>query len=62
MDIIDSNIPMFLRGWLFNIAPLLATIVIITYTAPIFLVLVVPMGIIYFIVQVKFNVIVLFAL
>ena len=54
MDIIDSNIPMFLRGWLFNIAPLLATIVIITYTAPIFLALVVPMGIIYFVVQVRF--------
>ena len=55
MDIIDSNIPMFLRGWLFNIAPLLATIVIITYTAPIFWALVVPMGIIYFIVQVKLS-------
>ena len=31
LDVIDSNIPMFLGGWLFGLAPLLSTIVIITY-------------------------------
>ena len=55
LDVIDSNIPMFLRGWLFSMAPLLSTVVIITYTTPIFLVLLIPLGIFYFFVQVHFT-------
>ena len=52
LDVIDSNIPVFLRGWLFNIAPLLSTIIIITYTAPVFLAVLIPLGILYYLVQV----------
>ena len=53
LDVIDSNVPVFLRGWLFNIAPLLSTIIIITYSSPIFLVILFPLGILYYLVQVR---------
>ncbi len=51
LDVIDSNIPMYLRGWLFSIAPLVMTIVIVTYSSPIFLALLIPLGIIYYLIQ-----------
>lgn len=52
LDVIDSNIPVFLRGWLFVIAPLLSTCVLIIYTAPIILIVLVPLGVIYYVIQV----------
>ena len=55
LDVIDSNIPMFLRGWLFSLAPLLSTIVIITYSASVFLAVFIPLGIIYYFVQVNYD-------
>ena len=52
LDVIDSNIPVFLRGWLFVIAPLLSTCVLIIYTSPIILAVLVPLGIVYYVIQV----------
>ena len=52
LDVIDSNVPVFLRGWLFNIAPLLSTVVIITYSSPIFLAVLIPLGCFYYLIQV----------
>ena len=52
LDVIDSNIPVFLRGWLFVIAPLLSTCVLIIYTSPIILAVLAPLGIVYYIIQV----------
>lgn len=52
LDVIDSNVPVFLRTWLFCIAPLVSTIVLIVYTAPIMLAVLIPLGAIYFVVQV----------
>ena len=56
LDVIDSNIPVFLNGWLFVIAPLLSTCVLIIYTAPIILAVLVPLGIIYYVIQVNNSV------
>ena len=52
LDVIDSNIPVFLRGWLFVIAPLLSTCVLIIYTSPIILAVLAPLGIVYYVIQV----------
>ena len=52
LDVIDSNIPVFLRGWLFVIAPLLSTCVLIIYTSPIILAVMAPLGIMYYVIQV----------
>ena len=52
LDVIDSNVPVFLRGWLFNIAPLLSTVIIITYSSPIFLAVLFPLGLLYYLIQV----------
>ncbi len=55
LDVIDSNIPVFLRTWLFSIAPLLSTIVIIIYSSPIFLAVLIPMGGVYYLIQVRHS-------
>ncbi len=52
LDVIDSNLPVFLRSWLFVIAPLLSTMVLIIYTVPIIILVLVPMSILYYGIQV----------
>ena len=53
MDMVDFNIPLMLRQWFFQVVPLIATVVIISYGTPIFLVAVVPIGIVYVVVMVS---------
>ena len=53
LDIVDTSMPLFIRFWLFDIAPLLATVVIITYTTPVFLLVVLPMSVLYYMIQVS---------
>ena len=53
LDAIDFNIPLQLRQWFFQMIPLLATFIIISYGTPIFLVAVVPLGAFYVVVQVR---------
>lgn len=51
MDKLDFNIPMYTRFWFFQMTVMLSTLTLISYSTPIFLVVVVPIGIIYFIIQ-----------
>ena len=53
MDVVDFNMPLFIRAWLFAIAPLLSTMVVICYTTPYFLIVMLPMGIVYISLQVR---------
>ena len=53
MDNIDVNVPMYMNLWLFHVAFVVATIVLISYSTPIFLVLFVPLTIIFLVVQVS---------
>ncbi|ELU04115.1 hypothetical protein CAPTEDRAFT_1666 [Capitella teleta] len=51
MDAIDFNIPLQLRNWFFQLIPLIATLTIISYGTPIFLVGVVPIIVIFLYIQ-----------
>ena len=53
LDLIDSTMPLQLRQWLFAGAPLVATVIVISYSIPAFLCVVIPIVIIYLIVQVR---------
>ena len=55
MDNIDVNVPMYMNLWLFHVAFVVATIVLISYSTPIFLVLFVPLTIIFLVVQVSHH-------
>ena len=55
MDIIDSNLPMFIRFLVFNVSPVVSTIIVISYTTPIFLSIVLPIAIIYYSIQVGID-------
>ena len=45
MDMIDANVPLYLRAWLFATGPLLSTVVLVSYTTPIFIIVLVVLGI-----------------
>ena len=55
MDNIDVNVPMYMNLWLFHVAFVVATIVLISYSTPIFLVLFVPLTVIFLVVQVSYR-------
>ena len=55
VDYLDSNLPVMVRNFLYVINPLIATIVIVSYSTPIFLAVVVPVGVVYFFAQVGFR-------
>eukprot|EP00914_Ancora_sagittata_P000414 GHVO01001132.1.p1 GENE.GHVO01001132.1~~GHVO01001132.1.p1 ORF type:complete len:558 (+),score=36.54 GHVO01001132.1:161-1834(+) len=51
MDVVDVNIPITLRIWLGTFSGVVSTLFVISYSTPIFLVVVVPLGIFYYFVQ-----------
>ena len=53
MDVLDANMPLFIRQWLFNVAPVVVTVVLICYSTPIFVVILIPLVVIYIIMQVS---------
>ena len=53
VDVVDVNIPMGLRIWMGTFAACFSTIVVITYSTPIFLVVMVPLSVLYFFIQVE---------
>jgi len=55
LDALDTNIPLFLRGWLFCASLIVSSIVIISYTTPIFLLVVVPIGGVFVFAQRVYN-------
>ncbi|KAI0215965.1 Multidrug resistance-associated protein 1 [Lamellibrachia satsuma] len=51
VDTVDINIPMTIRIWISNSASVIATIIVISYSTPIFLSVVLPLGLFYYFVQ-----------
>ncbi|XP_072760188.1 multidrug resistance-associated protein 1 isoform X7 [Anoplolepis gracilipes] len=51
IDIIDNILPPVLRAWLFCLAAVVATLVVISYSTPIFILVIVPIGAIYYFIQ-----------
>jgi ABC-type multidrug transport system fused ATPase/permease subunit len=51
VDILDSNIPQFTQNLLITFAPLCSTIIVITYSTPIFITVIIPLIIIFVIIQ-----------
>ena len=53
LDVLDMNMPTHLRQWLLAVAPIFTTVILICYSTPIFIVIMVPLGVIFVIVQVS---------
>jgi ABC-type multidrug transport system fused ATPase/permease subunit len=53
VDVLDSNIPQFAQNLLITFAPLVSTIIVVTYSTPIFVAVIVPLIIIFVVVQVR---------
>jgi len=53
VDIIDSILPMLVRFWLNGIFSVLATLVVISYSTPIFIAVIIPIMVFYYLVQVR---------
>jgi len=52
LDVLDTNIPQFTQNMLMSIAPLLSTFVIIVYSTPVFIAIVVPLHVFFVFLQV----------
>ena len=53
MDRVDNTIPMLIRHFLVNITSVGATLFVISYSLPIFIAAVIPLGIVFLIFQVE---------
>ena len=53
LDVLDMNMPTHLRQWLLAVAPIFTTVILICYSTPIFTVIMVPLGVIFVMVQVS---------
>ena len=53
MDVLDANMPQYIRQWLFAMSPVFTTMVLICYSTPIFAVVIVPIAILFIIAQVS---------
>ncbi|KAJ8673709.1 hypothetical protein QAD02_004971 [Eretmocerus hayati] len=51
VDIVDNVLPPNIRAWLFCLVSVIATLVVISYSTPIFVIVIVPIGIIYYFIQ-----------
>ncbi|CAH1784702.1 unnamed protein product [Owenia fusiformis] len=51
LDIVDITLPQYIMGWLASVGPMFATIVAISYSTPIFLIALLPLGICFFVFQ-----------
>ena len=56
MDKVDNTIPMLIRHFLVNITSVGATLFVISYSLPIFIAAVIPLGIAFLIFQVEYVV------
>jgi ABC-type multidrug transport system fused ATPase/permease subunit len=55
MDIVDVNIPVTMRIWTGTFASVISTVFVISYSTPIFLAVVIPLGLFYYFVQVRLH-------
>ncbi|XP_011699220.1 PREDICTED: multidrug resistance-associated protein 1 isoform X8 [Wasmannia auropunctata] len=51
IDTIDNILPPSIRAWLFCLASVIATLVVISYSTPIFIAVILPIGAIYYFIQ-----------
>ncbi|XP_059046549.1 multidrug resistance-associated protein 1 isoform X1 [Achroia grisella] len=51
VDVLDNVLPMTLRGWTTCFFAVLGTLFVISYSTPIFLAMIVPIGVVYYIIQ-----------
>ena len=54
LDIVDANLPLLIGQFLFAIAPVFVTIILICYSTPIFAAVFVPLSVLYIVLQVGF--------
>ena len=54
IDIVDTNIPQFSQNFLVTFAPLMSTVIVISYSTPIFISVAVPLILIFVVIQVRF--------
>ena len=52
IDTIDATIPHTIRGWLLCLLQVVATFILIGFETPIFLLVILPIGVIYYFIQV----------
>ena len=52
IDILDTNIPQFSQNFLITFAPLVSTIIVISYSTPIFIAVAIPLILIFLVIQV----------
>ena len=55
VETIDNNLPQIVRMWMNTVFSVLSTIIVISYSTPIFLVVIVPLGVFYWLIQVRRN-------
>ena len=53
IDIVDGTIPGTVKGWLNQLNPIIATIVAISYSTPLFLIMIIPLAVLYIAIQVR---------
>ena len=55
VDTVDFNIPLTTRIWMGTFSGVITTLFIISYSTPIFLVVLIPLGVFYYFVQVTHS-------
>lgn len=55
VDVCDSTLPFNVRLWLNSFFSVFATLAIISYSTPIFVAVIIPVGVLYYLVQVTFK-------
>jgi len=56
IDVVDSQLPRSLHSWIACALSVMGTVIVICYSTPLFLIVVLPMSIIYYLVQVHLPV------
>ena len=55
LDVVDTNMPIFIRQWLFALAPVFTTIILISYTSPVFVAVIAVVMVLFVILQVRVS-------
>jgi len=56
METVDGLLPFTIRSWLSTAFNVVATVIIISYSTPVFLSVVIPLFIIYYLIQVSYSI------
>ena len=61
VETVDNILPQLIRSFMGTFFSVISTIIVISYTTPMFLIIIIPLGIVYFLIQV-YTLIILFKL